>query len=99
MIRDGDHLGRTLVIFNTFSWCRGERQRTPQEEGQTPSSISPFGARHVVQNPGILRMDDVAPCPPTLQICSDSRRRTGHYKYAVIRAGVHLGGALDRPRL
>ena len=43
-------------------------------------------------------MDYVASCPPTLEICSHSGRRTGHCKYAVIRASLHLRSTLGRPR-
>ena len=46
----------------------------------------------------IFAMDYGALGPPTLQICSQSARRTGPRKYAVNRARGPLRGTLGRPR-
>ena len=47
----------------------------------------------------IFTMDYGALCPPTQEKCSDSSRRTGHCKYAVIRAGGHQRRTLGPWRL
>ena len=91
------------MTSKTCSWGRGEHQKTPQEGGTTPSSLLRSGARHVAQSHCIFTMDYVASRPPTLEICSDSRRRLrGLWRlhfckcFLMLRSGHCKNAVIDR---